>query len=405
MGNGADKSSKTAIHINGPVGTLPTGKTGNAMADVIAVEMHLNMFIATGAVKGVSKILFTLGKMNDEFIAAIKAFQRHVVGVSNPDGRVDPNGKTLKFLNGPLDARGGKTQPDEIEIPTNVAAARAQIAKVAKGLLHERGHFLIGAMGDTPGGAGGHPLRPAHTSPATFLDLDHFTKLGPAVNAAWTTHRKFGFVGCMGRPEHSDVKSFNKGIVQPGDPRHAWIAPYMQVIRRMKDAQVSPLYWPGFPIFLHHVPDFERAKTWREFMQLIALRTPGKSEYPRRVNSNALIHLGESCIGIRHYDCIGFVNVVLSKVLRPEWKQSMDYYAAAGSKDLFHIRSFSDPHDLVNAAEEADVVSKDPDHAHIGICVSSKDRIVVIQCRSMVQGLLGSELTPEWKFLARLQAV
>ena len=99
------------------------------------------------------------------------------------------------------------------------------------------------------------------------------------------------------------------------------------------------------------------------------------------------------------------MNVVLSKVLRPQWKQSMEFYTTPGSKDLFHIRSFSEPRDLMNAAEEGDIVSKDPDQAHIGICVSSRDRTVVIQCRSMSQGLIGTALVAEWKFLARLQAM
>jgi hypothetical protein len=398
-------SPTTPIHINGPVGIIAPGSTGNAMADVIAVEMHLNLFILAGAVKGVSKTLFTMGKMNEEFIAVIKAFQRHVVGKANPDGRVDPNGATLKFLNGPLDARGGKTKPEEIKVSSDVNAAREQISQVAKRLRSERGHFLMGTMGDTPGGAGGHPLRPANTWPATFLDFDHDSGLGPAVNAAWTRHSHFGKLGCMGRPDNSEVKIFNKGIISAGDPREAWIAPYMGVIRRMKEAQVSQLYWPGFPIFLHHIPEFERAKTWQEFMNLIGLRGPGKSEYPRRINPQGLLHLGESCVGIRHYDCIGFVNVVLSKVLRPKWKQSMEFYTTTGSHDLFSTRKFDDPHDLMKAAEIADIVAKDPGEAHIGVCVPSGGRIVVIQCRSMADGLIGTELSPEWKFLSRLEAV
>ena len=39
------------------------------------------------------------GLVGPETINAIINFQRHVVGLSNPDGRVDPNGRTLRALN------------------------------------------------------------------------------------------------------------------------------------------------------------------------------------------------------------------------------------------------------------------------------------------------------------------
>jgi hypothetical protein len=399
MGTAA-KSPKTPLYISGPVGTIPTGQSGNAMADVIGVEMHLNLFIWSGELKGV-KPLFTMGTMNDEFIKVIKTFQKQVVGLSNPDGRVDPNGKTLKFLNGPLDAKGGQVAPEEIKPPAGVAAAREQIASTALHYFRQGGHFLMGTLGDMPGRANGHPLRPAHTSPATFMDFSDASGLGPSVNSSWTTFPSVGNLGCMGRPDTTGIR--NSEIHPTGDSRIDRLPDYMAVIKRMKHVGIAPFRWPGFTMYLDHRSEFDAASD--AALGKLTLMGPGHSEFPRRINSGGLIHLGESCNGIRHYDCIGFVNWVLSKVLRPRWKQSMVYYTNTGGKDLFKIREFDNGDDLVPKAEVGDLVAKSPTDPHIGICATHNGRLEVVNCRSMSEGLVCSPLTGEWRFLAKLIAV
>jgi hypothetical protein len=62
-------------------------------ADVLQVQKLLNRH----RMPPLSKIGET-GKINDETIAAIEDFQRRVVKMKTPDGRVDPKGKTLTFL-------------------------------------------------------------------------------------------------------------------------------------------------------------------------------------------------------------------------------------------------------------------------------------------------------------------
>ena len=403
---GESNAQKTAIYISGPVGKIPAGEPGNSIADVIGVEIHLNLFIFSGNLKGFSKGLFTLGAMTGEFIKVIKAFQKQIVGSSVPDGRVDPNGKTLKFLNGPLDARGGKAEPDKIEIPPDVNAAREKIASVAKDLHRQGGHFLIGCLGDTPGRADGHPLRPASASPGTFLDLDHHTRLGPSVLSAWTGHSKHGFLGCMGRPAHLPG-SFEDGIVREGDPRLFFIRPYMSLIRRMRIAGLAPKQWPSFPSYLKGMKEYDGASTQAEFLKVIELDGGkwGSAEFPRRINADGFIHLGESCLDRRHYDCIGFVNFVLSKVLRPKWKQTMEYYTTASSKDIFKIQRFDKSADIVAMAQPGDIVAKDINDSHIGICTPANGHVAVTNCRSMKDGLIVSKLGPEWHFLARLQSL
>lgn len=78
-----------AVAITGSVGQ--SGK--NNTADVTAIQTLLNKWITPPiAVNGVCS-----GKTDDPTVKAIKAFQSKYT--SNPDGRVDPGGGTLKRLN------------------------------------------------------------------------------------------------------------------------------------------------------------------------------------------------------------------------------------------------------------------------------------------------------------------
>ena len=82
--------------------TASVGKNGiNKIEDVYPVQILLNKFIIPGCLKPTG-ILQQDGDVGNKTIAAIKDFQRRIVGFSNPDGRVDPGGKTIKALNGPL---------------------------------------------------------------------------------------------------------------------------------------------------------------------------------------------------------------------------------------------------------------------------------------------------------------
>ncbi|MGJ8604462.1 MAG: peptidoglycan-binding domain-containing protein [Marivita sp.] len=80
----------------------------NRKADVLTVQMMINAHL--------HKITPTPRLVEDGLngrntIAAITAYQRRVLGVPIPDGRVDPNGRTLQALNGPANsaAPGGDT--------------------------------------------------------------------------------------------------------------------------------------------------------------------------------------------------------------------------------------------------------------------------------------------------------
>jgi peptidoglycan hydrolase-like protein with peptidoglycan-binding domain len=81
----------------------------NRRDDVIAVQRHLNLVIGQLGLRP----LAVDGAAGRNTIAAIIEFQRRIAKLSMADGRIDPNGRTLKALNsvgaavGPAPAPGG----------------------------------------------------------------------------------------------------------------------------------------------------------------------------------------------------------------------------------------------------------------------------------------------------------
>ena len=68
----------------------------NRKADVIVVQKLLNNFTTGLGLKA----LEVDGGFGTDTGTAIRRFQAKVVGIANPDGRVDPGGRTLVALNG-----------------------------------------------------------------------------------------------------------------------------------------------------------------------------------------------------------------------------------------------------------------------------------------------------------------
>lgn len=74
--------------------TASVGRGGiNHPNDARTVQSLLNKNRPIG-----HSLIAVTGKMNPETISAIEEFQKRVVNLDTPDGRVDPDGKTLKAL-------------------------------------------------------------------------------------------------------------------------------------------------------------------------------------------------------------------------------------------------------------------------------------------------------------------
>lgn len=67
----------------------------NQRKDVRIIQVYLSFFEAWKKKMEPLKIDGYAGKNTRN---AIKQFQRQAIGMKNPDGRVDPNGKTFRYL-------------------------------------------------------------------------------------------------------------------------------------------------------------------------------------------------------------------------------------------------------------------------------------------------------------------
>src|SRR5262245_32962556 len=92
-----------------------TGSVGrggkNVKADVLFVQQRLNAHAPREQPK-----LDTKGTVTAQFVAAIEAFQRKSVpSIKTPDGRVDPNGATLRALTATATAEPPPAAPPDGE--------------------------------------------------------------------------------------------------------------------------------------------------------------------------------------------------------------------------------------------------------------------------------------------------
>ena len=76
----------------------------NKPADVLTVEKLLNQYLAANG----EPPLAADGTVDIDTILTIQSYQERVVGISNPDGRIDPGGKTWQALDS---GQGLKPQP------------------------------------------------------------------------------------------------------------------------------------------------------------------------------------------------------------------------------------------------------------------------------------------------------
>lgn len=96
----------------------------NKAADVLAVEKLLNQYLAAQG----EPALAADGKVDVDTILAIQAYQRDIVGIQNPDGRIDPGGKTWKALDShqgfaPLLSGGDWWRANQAKYPNSNALA------------------------------------------------------------------------------------------------------------------------------------------------------------------------------------------------------------------------------------------------------------------------------------------
>lgn len=111
----------------------------NLAADVRAVQKLL-----AGQPRAPRPVVQVTGRIDDPTIAAIEEFQRRVLRVGNPDGRVDPRGRTLRGLLGlPAIPAGHGRRVRRLVVHHTAGAKNATVADIRRGHIN-RGFNDIG---------------------------------------------------------------------------------------------------------------------------------------------------------------------------------------------------------------------------------------------------------------------
>lgn len=200
-------------------------------------------------------------------------------------------------------------------------------------------HYLWGAAGNHPGSADGAFYRKS----AAILARNSLDPDTPCVFAAQCTPGTYTFV-CAGR-----VDKVPGG--RPAYPTDWDLIEYLDKLRGL-----SKEFWDPF---------------YSNFTPRVCQTDDAKDKY------HGKLVWGEDCRYHRHFDCIHFINYVLSLTIRENWQLNIDGWIKAGkpiplndpvvpgdivAKDSHHIGFLAgDPHDgyIVQAQDHATGVHRD----------------------------------------------
>jgi cell wall-associated NlpC family hydrolase len=214
------------------------------------------------------------------------------------------------------------------------AQRRQQLIDWAKAEIGS--HYLWGAAGNTPGNSDGAFYRPnqVHLHENDTEPAPKGCDYGRTQDILFAaTCFVDGNCVCAGRDEHSEVRSLPRADVEK--------------LGQLDPKAASKYRWP------RPYPHIE---------------SPSDKKHPKKHTK-----WGESCVGIRHFDCIGFVNWCLAKVGAPHQRSIAQWIHNT------HEVSFDDlwPGDILTHDE--------PGHHHIGI---ASGRGIVIHAWCAAQGVV-----------------
>ncbi|NRB42084.1 MAG: peptidoglycan-binding protein [Pseudomonadales bacterium] len=124
------------ISITGSVGIKGT----NQFEDILTIQKALNTI--WGLIQS-PPTLIPDGKLgfnpsSSKTVAAIKLFQKNVVGLSTPDGRIDPGGKSLRTLNSAMETEPKILFPNTsvVEYKSGITADKRIVSQYAMNVIH-----------------------------------------------------------------------------------------------------------------------------------------------------------------------------------------------------------------------------------------------------------------------------
>jgi hypothetical protein len=180
-------------------------------------------------------------------------------------------------------------------------------------------HYLWGAAGATPNKQDGTHYRTG----AVNLDADAKSNETPSVFAA--TCDVDGHYVCAGNFKHF-IDETGGGYTYPSD---ANLTKYLDEIRKLP----SNSYW--YPYKSRFTPRVMKGKN---------LGT----------DDNRLVW-GQDCRFVRHFDCVSFVNFVLSLTTSQKWSFNVSQYAVGNMTDATKV-------DLDSPAVDGDILVKNTEH-------------------------------------------
>lgn len=113
----------------------------------------------------------------------------------------------------------------------------------------------------------------------------------------------------------------------------------------------------------------------------------------RNVSNNGRIVWGEDCRGIRHFDCISFVNFVLSATTKPNWGYSIEQYNNNTSGLTTEV-------DLTDPATPGDILLRNVEHIAL-LCENN----FVIQAQDHATGVHEDEQFVAGSWTARFRVL
>jgi hypothetical protein len=246
---------------------------------------------------------------------------------------------------------------------------RKSIADLARTFVRD-GHYLEGTAGNTPGEADGNPGGDKRDhckllQPSLNTDLRE-TRQGVVITVVTAMQNKFkDFNSCAGRSGRSDLL-----IIQPPTAalNLAQLREYLRAVREKQKSTLDQTFWPGFgPRQLH----------------------PRRHHLLGELKDKNTIIWGESCVGRRHFDCVGLVNFCYEEHTKGQkvgWAFEIKQYVdgTAGTSDKGKL----DPAKVL----DGDIVCRLGPPQHIGLLARVGGTVFVVQAPETSKGLTDTEV-------------
>jgi hypothetical protein len=255
-----------------------------------------------------------------------------------------------------------------------LAAIRRSVVDLARSFV-KKGHYLEGTAGNTPNFADGNPGGDKQDAcrmltPNINIDLRE-TRKQQVISVNTAVQNKFkGFNTCAGRSARFQ------------QPTAAELQKYLVAIQEAALRNPNPASWPGHGPFKLHP---------RRYFLSDKLQEQGK------------IVWGESCVGVRHHDCVGLINFCYEEhTSRPGgWGFEIEQYHDSEITGTRIVR-MSDAGDGDIAVK---LLKNGHPHDHIGLIQLIGGRLKIIQAKETKVGLTDDEdfVPQEWDRVVRVR--